>query len=332
MIPEEFEKNQCFCEGIKCSFTQLFGSEQNKEITVVFLNAILQRTGRQAIREITFANQEVGGEYQGDKQSRLDILVKTQDDELINVEIQLTNQYDMVKRTLFYWSRIYNLQLEKGIGYNKLLPTITINICNFDLFNQTDAFHNIFHLYEQEEKFRMDDVLEIHFIEMNKFIKQWYEKKLDPWNDILARWLLLLGMVDVRKKRVYNEIYQELEELAMKDEKLQDAFTVWQELSRSPEEAFAYESRLKYILDEEAKLGDARYLAEKEGRQKGLREGREEGLEQGREQGREQGKQLEKEETVKRLFKLSLTIDQIVEATSLELEVVERIIKKLSNN
>ncbi|WP_342514713.1 Rpn family recombination-promoting nuclease/putative transposase [Sporosarcina sp. FSL K6-1522] len=314
MIPEEFEKNQCFCEGIKCSFTQLFGSEQNKEITVVFLNAILQRTGRQAIREITFANQEVGGEYQGDKQSRLDILVKTQDDELINVEIQLTNQYDMVKRTLFYWSRIYNLQLEKGIGYNKLLPTITINICNFDLFNQTDAFHNIFHLYEQEEKFRMDDVLEIHFI------KQWYEKKLDPWNDILARWLLLLGMVDVRKKRVYNEIYQELEELAMKDEKLQDAFTVWQELSRSPEEAFAYESRLKYILDEEAKLDDARYLAEKEGREEGL------------EQGREQGKQLKKEETVKRLFKLSLTIDQIVEATSLELEVVERIIKKLSNN
>lgn len=183
------------------AFKQLFGSEQNKGITVVFLNAILKRTGLNAIKEIAFVSQEVGGEYQEDKQSRLDILVKTQEDELINVEIQLTNQYDMVKRTLFYWSRIYNSQLQKGMGYNKLLPTITINICSFDLFDQTDAFHNIFHLYEKEEKFRMDDVLEIHFIEMNKFIKQWHEKTLDPWNNILARWLLLLGMVDARKRR-----------------------------------------------------------------------------------------------------------------------------------
>ena len=206
------------------------------------MNAILKRTGRQAIKEIEFSNLEVGGEYQDDKQSRLDILVKTQDDEFINVEVQLTNQYDMVKRTLYYWSRIYNSQLEKSKGYNKLLPTITINICNFDLFDQTDSFHNIFHLYEQEEKFRMDDVLEIHFIEMNKFIKKWHAKKLDPWNDILARWLLLLGMVDGRKKKVYNEIYQELEELAMKDGKLQDAFGVWQDLSRSKEEVYAYEA------------------------------------------------------------------------------------------
>ena len=184
------------------------------------------------------------------------------------------------------------------------------------MFDQTDEFHNIFHLYEQEEKFRMDDVLEIHFIEMNKFIKQWHAKKLNPWNDILARWLLLLGMVDVRKKKVYKEIYQELEELAMKDEKLQDAFGVWQDLSRSKEKIYAYEARLKYILDEEARLDDARYLAEKEGQKKGL----------------EQGKLLEKEETVKRLFKLSLTIEQIAEATSLDSAVVERIIKELNNN
>jgi len=158
------------------AFKQLFGNEKNKGITVVFLNAILKRTGRQAIKEIAFDTQEVGAEYQGDKQSRLNILVRTQNNELINIEVQLTNQYDMAKRTLYYWSRIYNLQLVKSEGYHTLLPTITINICNFNLFNQTESFHNVFHLYEQEEKFRMDDVLEIHFIEMKKFIKQWHEK------------------------------------------------------------------------------------------------------------------------------------------------------------
>lgn len=310
------------------AFKQLFGSEKNKDITVVFLNAILKRTGRQAIKEIAFSNLEVGGEYQDDKQSRLDILVKTQDNEFINVEVQLADQYDMVKRTLYYWSRVYNLQLKKGKGYHTLLPTIAINICNFSLFDQTKRFHNTFHLYEQEEQFRMDNMMEIHFIEMNKFIKLWYEKQLDPLDDVLARWLLLLGMVDARKKKVYSEIYQRLEELAMDDKNLQDAFGVWQDLSRSWEEKLAYESRLKYIMDEGAKLDDARYFAEKKGLQKGLKEG----LEQGIEQGLEKGKLLEKEETARRLYKLSLTVDQIAEATSLEQAVVERIIKELGSN
>ena len=71
------------------AFKQMFGSEKNKHITIVFLNAILQRTGRDSIKEVTFINQEVGGEYQDDKQSRLDIVVKTQADEFINIEMQL---------------------------------------------------------------------------------------------------------------------------------------------------------------------------------------------------------------------------------------------------
>jgi len=62
------------------AFKQLFGNEKNKGITVVFLNAILKRTGRQAIKEIAFDTQEVGAEYQGDKQSRLNILVRTQNE------------------------------------------------------------------------------------------------------------------------------------------------------------------------------------------------------------------------------------------------------------
>lgn len=40
------------------AFKQLFGSEKNKEITVGFLIAILQRTGRDRIKDITFSNIE----------------------------------------------------------------------------------------------------------------------------------------------------------------------------------------------------------------------------------------------------------------------------------
>lgn len=263
-----FPLNKLMDLKVDYAFKQLFGSERNKNITIVFLNAILQRTARDSIREVTFINTEFSGEHEDDKQSRLDIVVKTQSDELINVEIQLSNQHDMVKRTLYYWSRLYGSQMKRRIPYSNLLPTITINICNFTIFDKIKKYHSTFHLYEDETMQPVsvkDNVLEIHFIEMNKFLTFWHANQLNPLDDILARWLLLLGMVDARKQKVYDEIYQELEELAMKDEHLLGAFNVWEELSQSPEETVAYLSRLKYILDEEGKFEHARNEGEKEG-------------------------------------------------------------------
>lgn len=250
------------------AFKQLFGSEKNKEITVVFLNAILKRTGRNTIKEIMFIKQEYGGQYDKDKQSRLDIVVRTQTGDLINVEVQLSNENDMMKRTLFYWSRLFTSQLQQGKGYQTLLPTITINICNFVIFD-TPHYHSTYHLYEDSLMKRLetgDDVLEIHFIEMRKFIRLWRDKKLDPFDDILVRWLLLLGMVDAKRQKVYDEIYKELEGLAMKDERLVDAFDAWEELSQTPETIIAYQSRLKVIIDEEAKIDYATFKGREEGK------------------------------------------------------------------
>lgn len=116
-----------------------------------------------------------------------------------------------------------------------------------------------------------DDVLELHFIEMNKFLKAWNEDQLNPLNDLLARWLLLLGMVDARKGKVYDEIYKDLEELAMKVENLLEAFNAWESLSQTPETIIAYQSRLKAIIDEEARLDDVRERSLEEGIEQGIK-------------------------------------------------------------
>jgi predicted transposase/invertase (TIGR01784 family) len=237
---------------IDYAFKQLFGNEKNKDIMVVFLNAVLQRTGREKIRDISFLNIEAGGEYVDDKQSRLDLLVITNSGERINVEIQFTNKYDMIKRSIYYWAGIYRSPLKKRMRYKDLSTVISINILNFTLFKETDRFHTTFHLFEDEEKFKLTDIMEFHYIEMEKLIQAWKEEKLDPWNDVLARWLLMLGMIDHRNNMVYEDIFRELEEIAMKDEKLKEAFQHWQELSMTQEEYFAYEARLKHILDEES--------------------------------------------------------------------------------
>lgn len=266
---------------IDFAFKHLFGSERNKQLTIVFLNAILNWTGSNKIKEITFINHEVGGEYKEDKQSRLDIVVKTEKEDIINIEIQLANKNDMFKRTLFYWSRLYNLQLQKGKGYYTLNPTITINICDFTLFKDIAHYHSTYHLYEDKTLQRVqksDDVLEIHFIEMNKFLKAWLMEELNPIEDIIVKWLLLLVMVDGRKQKVYEDIYKVLEELAMKDRYLREAFEAWEELSQDPESIIAYESRVKFMIDEVATLEDAKYHAEQAGIEKGMQEGIQEGI------------------------------------------------------
>ncbi|MDM5247549.1 Rpn family recombination-promoting nuclease/putative transposase [Lysinibacillus sp. G4S2] len=141
---------------------------------------------------------------------------------------------------------------------------------------------------------------------------EWHKEQLKPLDDILARWLLLLGMVDARKKKVYDKIFCELEELAMKDEHLLEAFNAWEELSLSQEDVIAYQSRLKYILDEEAKLEDVKHMAE----QKGI----------------EEGKKEEKEEIANNLLANDMDIEFISKITGLSVERIEEIKEGLIQN
>jgi len=296
------------------AFKQLFGSEKNKEITVVFLNAILQRTGTNSIKDITFSNTEAGGEHENDKQSRLDLLVVTNADEWINVEIQFSNQYDMINRSIYYWAGVYRSPMKPRMGYKELRPVIAITIMNFSIFDQTERFHTTYHLYEDEEKFKLTDIMEFHFIEMSKLIRDWKEEKLNPWDDLLARWLLLLGIVDRREGKVYDDIFKELEEIAMDDGTLRTAFQSWEALSGSQEEVLAYEARLKSVLDEEAAVREAE-LRTIEAKQEGIL----------------QGEKQANEETARRLLAKGMDIDDVIEVTELNEEQVLKIKNEFIN-
>ncbi len=293
------------------AFKSLFGSEKNKSITIVFLNAILKRSRRKSIQDITFSNTEAGGEHREDKRSRLDILAITNDNEWLNIEVQIHNKYDMIKRSVYYWAGVYRGQMRPKMGYKELRPVIAINILNFNLMDQTDRFHTSYHLYEDQEHFPLTDVMEFHFLEMTKLIRDWKEEKLNPRDDVLARWLLLLGVVDYRNGKVYEDIYKELEAIAMEDEILKHAFQSWDVLSATQEEVQAYEARLKQVLDEEAAIREAE-LREKE--------------------AREQGKQEERRAMVYRMNQKGADKETIADFAGISIEEVESILRDRKPN
>ena len=99
-------------------FKQIFGSEENKEVLVSFLNAVLKPTNDNIITEVSIKNTDVEKEYLTDKFSRLDVLATTNRKETINIEIQLKNEQNMIKRSLYYWSKLYTKPLSKGEDYD----------------------------------------------------------------------------------------------------------------------------------------------------------------------------------------------------------------------
>ncbi|KLU64805.1 PD-(D/E)XK nuclease family transposase [Desulfosporosinus acididurans] len=81
----------------------------------------------------------------------------------------------MERRTLYYWAKMYALQMQEGMGYKELAKTITINILDFNFVRETRNYHSVFRLFEKDEGFELSDALEIHFMELPKLLVKWRE-------------------------------------------------------------------------------------------------------------------------------------------------------------
>ncbi|WP_245210741.1 Rpn family recombination-promoting nuclease/putative transposase [Priestia megaterium] len=123
-------------------------------------------------------------------------------------------------------------------------------------------YHSTFQLYEREQKVLLTDMLEIHFMELPKLLIKWRNKEVDPREDQLVLWLLLLEASEDEK------ITHVLEEIVMQeDQVLKKAMDEWERVSQDPEVILAYEARRKALLDEKSALR----RAENQGETKALR-------------------------------------------------------------
>ncbi|MCC0567357.1 Rpn family recombination-promoting nuclease/putative transposase [Brevibacillus borstelensis] len=293
------------------AFKLLFGTQENEPILRAMLNALLKLPKDDRIASLTILNSELLREHETDKQSVLDIYARTEKDEYINIEIQVADKYDMKKRTLYYWSRIYSSQLKKGsLSYGEMKKTITINILDFDLLQETVRYHSTFRLYEDEEKFLLTDVLEVHFVEMPKLLRLWEQQAVNLEENEKERWLLILEADD------REDIRRELEAIAMKDPVMKKAIDQWEDLSRDEKTWIEYETRKKAIHDELSAAREAE-LRQQRAREEGLAEGRTEGERQ------------KATEVAKNLLAMDMTVEVVAKATGLSLEEIEKLKKQL---
>ncbi|MCM1990263.1 Rpn family recombination-promoting nuclease/putative transposase [Oceanirhabdus seepicola] len=175
---------------------------------------------------------------------------ETSNNEIINVEIQLKNEYNMIKKSLYYWSKLYEEQLGQGEDYSKLKRTVCINILNFKYLNN-DKFHNGYRLKERETGEELTDVMEIHFIEIPKLKDNSDEK------DMLVAWTEFLKNPESEKVR----------DLEMSIEEIKEAKDELVRISNDKDQRALYEMRSKILKDKVSALNKAKQEGREVGRE-----------------------------------------------------------------
>ncbi|EMN83334.1 hypothetical protein LEP1GSC107_0816 [Leptospira interrogans serovar Grippotyphosa str. UI 12769] len=277
-------------------FKILFVKEPDLLISI--LNSVLFTDGEHTIRNIKILNPELVGSSPNDKRSYLDIRAQDEDGKIFHVEIQVAHQSSFVKRSLYYLSGLIRDQLNRGSMYSDLKPVYQINIVDFDLI-PSENFHSKFKFREESNPdIILTDDVEIHFLELCKFVK----RDVRELRNNLEIWLYVL-------KHTSELEEEEMRILVDKTPDLSKAFTILEQYSNDPQKRNELEAKLKSDRDYAYDLAARFEAGELQGIQKGIEKGIKKGIEKGAEK--------EKLKSARKMLQKGMDVDTILEITGL---------------
>ena len=233
------------------AFKRIFGSEEGKEALIGFLNAVLKPLPGKELIGVELLDREMDPAHLLDRGARLDVLGRTEHGTLVNIEVQVANQYNIDKRTMFYWAGLYHGQLISGQKFSDLRKTVAVNVLAFDWFRGDRRHHRGFHVRDDETGEFLNDDLEIYFLELEK-IKHVRRRP----KDALEAWMMYLNNLEG----------EELEAIAMANPGIRKALTIEKAFWQSKKERRMYELREKAVRDEISALAGARDEGKAEGK------------------------------------------------------------------
>lgn len=296
-------------------FKYLFGTEPNKEFTLALVNELLH--GQERIKSLTLIPSEQLGDTKEDRRAVFDVYAENDRGEKIIIEMQKADQQYFKDRSVFYSSFPIRAQGEKGQWRFGLKAVYTIGILDF-VFDEDKDDENYFHhevkLMDVNTKERgpsmmlstsqtpFYDKLTYIYLEMPKFQKTEAELKTlsDKWLYALKNLPHLMERPAALQERIFKKF-----------------FDVAQTANLSKEEYAKYFESEKVYYD----LDGAFRTASNKGYDRGLEKGRTEGRAEGMEQGLAKGKA----EVARQLKFMGLPITQIVQATGLTAEEIEKL-------
>ena len=267
-------------------FYRVMGEKGDELQLLGFLNAVLGRTGKEQIESLEIReNTSFIKEIIDGKSCVLDVLAVLHDGTKVNIEVQLENQHNLDRRSLFYLSKVYTQDMKAGQDYGELSKVIAVNIVDFN-FPPRGGFHTCFHLREDSDpSLVLTDALEVHCINMVQWRKL---KEKDVRNDPLHRWLARFDK---------NSPPELIEEAANMDSAIMAANEKMNLVMQDEEARRNYWRREMAKMDERGRYNFAR----------------------------DEGEEKKAIEIARNLKNMGFSIDQIVEGTGLSPDVIEKL-------
>ena len=294
---KEIKKEEILSPMIDVVFQMLFGEVGSEKITQDFLSAIL----KEKIETISLdQNIVLRRELPKGKMGIVDVLAKINNNEFCNVEMQMADKKNMIKRMLYYWARQYAKEIGKKEEYKELKRTIVVLIANFEFDKLRElGVHSRWKIIEEERrKIVLTEDLEFNIIEVPKMYKEKQAR-----DEKLIEWLKFLENPESKEVQGYMK----------KNENMKEAREKLDKMSKDEKVRRMAELRQKALMDER----EAEYTGYINGLEDGIKQGMKQGLEQGIGQGYR--------EIAKKMKGKGKDINEIIELTGLSKEEIEKL-------
>lgn len=244
-------------------FKRIFGTEENKDVLISFLNSILSdQVGE--IKTIRYLNTELLGSMPSEKHLVYDIYCTNNEGDSFIVEMQRGKQNHFSNRIISYIARAISHSLKRGDRLYDFPNIYSLNLLDFNAheFESSERFFWTINLKDDNNKI-FSRKITMTFVELRKFAAQVKEVSKE---DEKYQWLYLLkNMQNIKRSELSssNPIFDRVFEMCN-----------YANLNTMEKEDYR-----KSVLEYED-VQDAVACARADGKEEGLKEGMEKGIQQ----------------------------------------------------
>ena len=275
-------------------FKAFFSRKGNEIFLIDFLEALLNiKIDSIKIKEEVNIEQLSVDEKGG----RLDLQAKLNDGIIVNIELQMKNNYDIEERTTLYSSKISSREAGRGTDYKDIDKIIMINILGYNLLEFEEYISETVIVLDKHREYEMLKGIKWYFIELPKF-----RKKNPDLNNKMDQWICFID--DSNKGAV--KMAENNNEVLKKARKELDYLTGDEAVRRLAE------LRDKWEMDD--------FFIKKRAK------------EEGEKKGKKIGEKKKQKEIAKNLLKMGMDISKVIEATGLNKKEIENLVDEIKEN
>lgn len=159
------------------------------------------------VHSVEITNPVILGESVKDKEIRLDINIKLNNCGIINLEMQVVNQFNWPNRSLLYLSRSFD-SLNRGDEYLDIQPAVHIGFLNYTLFPEHPEFYAVYKMINMKNHHIYSDNFVLNVVDLSRIdlaTDEDREYHIDTW----AKMFKATTWEEVRKMAEQNEYLQE---------------------------------------------------------------------------------------------------------------------------